>query len=115
MRFRAAVKDRLIPHNRAEGITLPRTERREARMKIPALEQVAKIIHAAGRGIRALLGLLAFAGLRVGEACAVQVGDIDWRGRKLHIKRQVQYLGAAGIDIKPPKDESAALSRFRMA
>jgi integrase len=74
-------------------------------MKIPTPEQVAKLFDAATDGFS--IGLLAFAGLRVGEACAVQVDDIDWRGLKLQVKRQIQYLGAAGIDIADPKDGSA--------
>jgi integrase len=105
--FRAAVKDRRIQHNPAEGVTLPRTERREVAMKIPSPERVAKLINAADDEFSIFLALCAFAGLRVGEACAVQVGDIDWIGRKLDIVRQVQYRGAAGTELKAPKDGSA--------
>jgi integrase len=105
--FRAAVKDHKIPSNPAEDATLPRMERRDLRMKIPTPEQVASLINCADEEFAAFLSLLAFAGLRVGEACAVQVGDIDWLQRKINIVRQVQYLGAAGVDIKAPKDESA--------
>jgi integrase len=105
--FRAAVQDRLIQHNPAEGVTLPRAERRELAMKIPTPEQVAALINSADPEFAAFLSLLAFAGLRVGEACGVQVGDIDWMRRKINIVRQVQYLGAAGVDIKEPKDGSA--------
>jgi integrase len=101
--FRAAVQDRLIQHNPAENVTLPRTERREVAMKIPIPEQVAKLISAADDEFSIFLALLAFAGLRVGEACAVQVGDIDWTGRKINIVRQVQYLGKAGTEVKEPK------------
>jgi integrase len=65
---------------------MPRVDRREVRMKIPTPEQVAKLFDAATDGFSIFLGLLAFAGLRVGEACAVQVDDIDWRGLKLQVK-----------------------------
>jgi integrase len=65
------------------------------------------LINSADPEFAAFLSLLAFAGLRVGEACGVQVGDIDWMRRKINIVRQVQYLGAAGVDIKEPKDGSA--------
>ena len=105
--FRAAVKDRLIQHNPAEDATLPRTERREVAMKIPSPEQVADLINAADDEFSIFLALCAFAGLRVGEACAVQVGDIDWTGRTLGINRQVQYLGKAGTEIKAPKFDSS--------
>ena len=105
--FRAAVKDRLIQYNPAEDATLPRTERREVAMKIPTPEQVADLINAADDEFSIFLALCAFAGLRVGEACAVQVGDIDWTGRTLGINRQVQYLGKAGTEIKAPKFDSS--------
>jgi integrase len=104
--FRAAVANGKIQHNPAEGVTLPRMERREVAMKIPTPEQVAKVINAADDEFSILLALLAFAGLRVGEACAVQVADIDWMERKVKIDRQVQYLGKAGIEVKEPKDGS---------
>jgi integrase len=106
--FRAAVKDRLIPSNPAEGVTLPRANRYEITHKdIPRSEQVATLIDSADDWFATFQALCAFAGLRVGEACAVQVGDIDWMHRKINIVRQVQYLGAAGVDIKEPKDGSA--------
>jgi hypothetical protein len=76
-------------------------------MRILAPEQAARLIHAAEDEFSIFLALMVFARLHDGEACAVQVGDIDWIGRKLNIVRQIQYLGAAGIEIKPPKDESA--------
>jgi integrase len=34
-----------------------------------------------------LVVLLAMTGMRIGEALAVQVGDIDLEGRSIHIKR----------------------------
>jgi integrase len=105
--FRAAVKDHKIPSNPAEGVTLPRTERREVAMKIPTPQQVAALVNAATEEFAVFLSLCAFAGLRVGEACAVQVADIDWMRRKINIVRQVQYLGKAGTEVKEPKDGSA--------
>jgi integrase len=106
--FRAAVKDHLIPSNPAEAVTLPRTQGREITAKqIPTPEQTAKLINAASDEFSIFLALCAFTGLRVGEASAVQVGDIDWTGRKINIERQIQYRGAAGIEIKTPKFDSS--------
>ena len=44
-----------------------------------------------------------FAGLRLGEAAAVQAGDFDLRARQLQVRRQVQREVAAGVEIRPPK------------
>jgi integrase len=105
--FRAAVQDRLVPNNPADDITLPRTERREVAMKIPTPEQVAKLITAADQEFGTFLALAAFAGLRVGEACAVQVDDIDWMHGKINISRQVQRAGGPSVEVSAPKFGSA--------
>jgi integrase len=52
---------------------------------------------------RALLGLCAFAGLRLGEPAAVQVGDIDFLRRTLKVSRQVQRGGGPNVEVRPPK------------
>lgn len=48
------------------------------------------------------MALCAFAGLRLGEASGVQVGDVDFLRRELRISRQVQRDGSA-YKIAPPK------------
>ena len=42
-----------------------------------------------------MIALCAFAGLRIGEASAVQLGDVGFLTRRLHVQRQVQYEGGA--------------------
>lgn len=105
--FRAAVRDRLIAADPSVGITLPRQRRRDAAMTLPSVEQVGAILEAADEAFEPFLALCAFAGLRLGEAAAVQVGDIDFLRKRLQVSRQVQRTTkAGGIEIRPPKYNS---------
>jgi integrase len=99
--FRAAVEDRVIPQDPCKGVSLPAVRRTEAAMRLPTAEQVGALLEAADESFRAFLGLCAFAGLRLGEASAVQVGDIDFLRRTLKVSRQVQW--GAGPEIRAPK------------
>lgn len=88
--LRAAVRDRLMASDRSEGVALPRRRRAEAAMTLPTSDQVRALLDAAEPGFRAFIALAAFAGLRLGEAAGVQVGDIDFLRRTLAVSRQVQ-------------------------
>ncbi len=101
--FRAAVRDRMIAANPTEGVILPRLRRRDASMVLPAAGQIRSLLDAAERPFGPFVALCAFAGLRLGEAAAVQVGDIDFLGRTLTVTRQVQRAGGGKVEIRPPK------------
>lgn len=47
------------------------------------------------------------AGLRRGEACGLRWGDIDWAGRPVHIRGQLQDTGAGRLVFGPPKTEAS--------
>jgi integrase len=72
-------------------------------MTIPTTEEIGKIMAAADVRFRPFSGLCAFAGLRLGEAAAVKVEDIDFLRRTLTVSRQVQRGGRNMIEIRPPK------------
>jgi integrase len=101
--LRAALRDRMIASDPADGVRLPRGRAREAAMTIPTVEQVGALLDAADDRFLVFLALCAFAGLRLGEAAAVQVGDIDFLRRTLDVRRQVQRAGMGQVDIRPPK------------
>lgn len=103
--LRGAVADRVIPRDPSEGVVLPRRRRLEAAMTVPGSEEVGALLQAAPGPFRALLGLCAFAGLRLGEAAAVQLGDVDWLRRSLAVTRQVQRV-PGGVEVRPPKHGS---------
>ena len=78
-------------------------------MRIPTPEEVGRLLDAADskrvstrKGFRAYVALCAFAGLRLGEAAGVQVGDIDFLRRQLTVRRQLQRDGSS-FAIRPPK------------
>ena len=107
--FRAAVLDRVIVTDPSAGVTLPRRRRAEAAMTIPTPEEVGRLLQHADsprvstrQGFRAYVVLCAFAGLRLGEAAGVQVGDIDFRQRQMTVNRQIQREGDTYV-VRAPK------------
>jgi integrase len=101
--LRAAVRDRVISSDPSDGITLPRVRRPEVAMTLPATAQVRALLDSAPGEWRAFVALCAFAGLRLGEAAALQVGDIDFLRRTLTVARQVQRGTGGTVEIRAPK------------
>ena len=101
--LRAAVEDRVISRDPSVGVTLPRRRRAEVAMRIPSPEQVGAILRAAEDDFAPFAGLCAFAGLRLGEAAAVQVNDVDFLRRTLSVSRQVQRENGGRVEIRAPK------------
>lgn len=107
--FRAAVSDRIIANDPSTGVALPRRRKVDAAMRIPTVEEVGLLLSRADsarvstrKGFRAYVALCAFAGLRKGEAAAIQIGDIDFLRRQLTVSRQLQRNGSTYI-VRPPK------------
>lgn len=101
--LRAAVRDRVMAGDPSDGVTLPRTRRAEAAMTLPTPAQVGALLTAAGPRFLAFVALAAFAGLRLGEAAALRVSDVNFLGRTLDVQRQVQRGGRGAVEIRPPK------------
>jgi integrase len=101
--LRAAVRDRIIASAPSDGVTLPRVRRLDAAMKLPSVAQVRALLDAVPDRWGAFVALCAFAGLRLGEAAALQVGDIDFLRRTLMVSRQVQRAPGGGVEIRAPK------------
>ncbi|GLZ04999.1 hypothetical protein Acsp03_24650 [Actinomadura sp. NBRC 104412] len=100
--LRAAVRDRVIISDPSEGVTLPRGRRAAAAMRLPTVEEVAALLDGAAPPFRAFVALAAFAGLRLGEAAGLRVGDVNFLGRSLDVVRQVQRE-RGGVEIRAPK------------
>lgn len=101
--FRAAVKDRVIGADPTDGVRLPRGRRADAAMSIPTPEEIGQLMAVTDERFQPFIALCAFAGLRLGEAAGVQLGDIDFLRKTLKVTRQVQRLNGGEIDIRPPK------------
>jgi integrase len=104
--FRGAHRDRVIAADPCEAVVLPRRRRPEIAMQIPSPEEVGQIMAAAEPWFRPLIGLCAFAGLRLGEGAGVKLEDIDFLRRTLTVSRQVQRAGGGNIMVRPPKHGS---------
>src|SRR4051812_35319801 len=79
--LRGAVADKLMASDPSVGVALPRRRRAAAAMTLPTTAQGGAVLQAADDAFRPFVALCAFAGLRLGEAAAVQVEDIDFLRR----------------------------------
>ena len=104
MVLKAAVDDRMIASNPTTGVKSPKADRREE-MVVPDVEEVGALINAAERPLKLLVALCSFAGLRRGEAVAVQLGDFDFDAQTLNVERQVRQADG-GSEFEPPKHGS---------
>lgn len=107
MCFAAAIRARLIRHDPTVAITPPKVPKAETKMRIPTPEQVAQALAVAPVDFRAFVAVCAFAGLRLGEAAGLQLGDIDFLRRTLTLERQIQGQVNSRTALTSPKYESA--------
>lgn len=101
--IRAAVADRIIPFDVTANVTLPRARRADAAMVIPTTTDVGALLDKAPERFVAFIAVCAFGGLRLGEAAALKVSDIEFMRRELNVRRQAQVVNGGGVDIRPPK------------
>ena len=101
--FRAAVKDRVIGTDPTDAVRLPRGRRPDIAMSIPTPEDVGQLMAMADEPFQPFIALCAFAGLRLGEAAGVQLGDVDFLRKSLKVSRQVQRVNGGAIDVRAPK------------
>jgi len=73
----AAIRDKVIASDPTVGIRLPRQREGEASMEIRTPTRVKSILDAADELFVAFIAVCAFAGLRLGEAAALQLDNID--------------------------------------
>ncbi len=100
---------RLIRLDPTAAITPPKVPKAETKMRIPSARQVAQALDAAPQEFRAFIAVCAFAGLRLGEAAGVQLGDVDFLRRTLSVERQIQGQVNGRTVETSPKYESARI------
>lgn len=105
--MRGAVGDRRLSEDLMDRVRLPSTRIERGRVKIPTPEQVGALLNASEPHFRAFWGLAAFAGLRLGEAAALQLSDVGFLRREVRVRRQVQRLAAGQVELRDPKYGSA--------
>lgn len=107
MAFRAAVLDKVILSSPAFGVKLPfrltRATRTGATMKLLSVEQLAAALAACDEWFRPFVAVCAFAGLRLGEAAGLQLGDVDFLRRTVTVARQMQGSSTRTTRVEEPK------------
>jgi integrase len=103
--LRAAILDRRLANDPLEGVKLPAARKTEHTMRVPSPAEVRAIRASIDPPWAAFVDVMAYAGLRIGEAAALQVGDIDFLRRTIHVQRQIQNR-VGGLDIIGPKHGS---------
>lgn len=89
-----AVEQDVIERNPCDGVRVPRDHRREPRFL--SVAEVGRLADAAGERYAPMVRLLATSGLRIGEAAALSVGDVDVQRRRVRVR---QAKGLRGRDV----------------
>jgi len=95
-----AVRDGRIARNPADGVKLPRAAARPKRYLTH--DEVARLAEECGPH-RTLVFVLAYTGLRWGEAVALQVGDVDLMRRRIAVQRAMAEVRGQAV-VGTPKD-----------
>jgi integrase len=97
--FKAAIRNRMLPNNPAEGASLPRTERKEMLYLSP--DQVQRLSDAIPDEHEALIYTLAYAGIRQGEATALRRGRVNLLRRELVIAESATNVHGSKVFSLP--------------
>lgn len=96
-----ALRDKIISSNAASEVKLPKKTKRQHGYLTH--EQVDLLAMAAGdHGM--IVRLLAYTGLRWGEATGLRVRDVDTLRRRLHVRQNAVYVGGQ-IHVGTPKTD----------
>lgn len=105
--IRAALADRALPFDVTLNVRLPRIHRPEGTdddgLSIPEAGEVGALLREADGNFAAFIGLCAFGGMRLGEAAALKVSDVNFIAREIRVDRQVQRANAKQVEIRAPK------------
>lgn len=93
--FRAAIADQLIDRNPMAAVKRPRANR--VRLDPPTREQVELIVNAIQPRYRAMTMVMAWCGLRVGEAAGLRAEDWDPVSRRFYVRQQSARYGVGEL------------------
>lgn len=110
--LKAAVRDDIITRNVAAEIELPRREKTERRFLTE--KDVARLAYAIGPAYRSLVLVLAYGGLRFGEAVALRRGRCDLLRKRLLISESATDIGGRldWGDTKTSRERTVSLPQF---
>ena len=97
-----------VPRNVADGVGLP--PKAEGKQTFLTHAQVRALADAMPTDrLRALVLVLAYCGLRFGEATALTVGAVDMRHRRIAVEKSVTYVTGSGLAEGSPKNHRTRL------
>jgi integrase len=99
-----AVRAKSLPSNPADGVELPRLP--EVEQRYLTHQQLHEVAVAAGP-MRTMILVLGYCGLRLGEATALRVSDIDTTACRIRVARSVTPVRGAGLTEGPPKNHTS--------
>lgn len=105
----SAVDNDLIPQTPCRGVRLPRMPQTEPHIVTPL--EASRIVRSAERPHDLLIALLAFAGLRVGEAFALRRSDVDVAGGFLLVDENLAEANGTLV-FDTPKSHQKRLLRL---
>ena len=105
-----AVDDGLIGRNPAETVKVPKTRERDQRYL--TAEQVTELADAWSKGceaVRQLVKLLAYGGLRWGEAVALKSNNVDVLRRRVHVRESATLVNGKLVWGTPKSHRSRTI------
>jgi integrase len=103
-----AVSDGILTMNPARGVALPRTERRQ--MHPLSAAEVGALAAAVPARDRALVLVLAYAGIRIGEASALRVRDVDLMRSRLHVQGSATEVAGRRVEGTTKSDRARQIA-----
>ncbi len=97
--LKAAVRSRMLPNNPADGVSLPSGERREMLFLTP--DQVQRLAEAVPADHATLVYLLAYTGIRQGEATALRRSRVNLLRRELVIAESATDVHGSKVFSTP--------------
>lgn len=101
--------DKMLATHPADGVTLPRARKAEHAMAIPSPGDVGQLLGVVEHSFRPFVAMCAFAGLRLGEAAAVRLDDINPCGGPSRFKGRSNGPVMGEVSITFPKYGSERL------
>lgn len=103
--FTAAFADGIIPRNPAAGLPTPAAAQSKRRRALTD-QETDKYVTCLSRHRYALLAAVYYyTGVRRGEGLGIQMGDIDFGARLIHIQRDIDYVANGIGELKNEQSE----------
>ncbi len=92
----------MIAQNVARDVKVARSSREKTKVVIPTKPELRAMIEHAGEGLKPLVMVAIFAGLRASELRGLRWADVDLKGRTITVAQRADKYGVIG----PPKSEA---------